>query len=182
MATRSSRRRALVRSAPILALAVLATAADAQRGGAHQHGVVKLSLAVDVASVTLQMEAPLDSLVGFERTPRNDAERKALAAAATRLESDPALVRLDTAAQCTLQNAKVTPPAFAADAKGEQHTDLEATYTYKCSNPSSLRSLDLAGLLDAYKRIARVELQVAGSAGQSKQVLKRPGTVLRWGR
>lgn len=169
-----------------LVLLVTATAAAAQGGVAHRHGVVSLSLAVDAAVVTLQMEAPLESIVGFERAPRNDAERRLVSATVDRLRGDTTLVRLDAAAQCMLQEAQVVAAALGDDhakgAKQDEHADLKATYTFRCAQPSQLRSLDLTGLLAAYKRIARVELQVAGGSGQSRQVLSRPNTVLRWGR
>lgn len=168
----------------LVALVVTATA-EAAQGGAHQHGLVNLNLAVDAATVTLQLHAPLDSLLGFERAPRNDAERKLAAALIERLRGDPTLVRLDAAAQCTLQDATVSAPVLTAAAgRGAQdeHADVEATYTFKCAQAAQLRSVDLSGLLGAYKRIARVELQVAGASGQARQVLRRPNTMLRWGR
>ena len=105
MATRSSRRRTLVRSGSILALAACATAADAQRGGAHQHGVVKLNLAVDAASVTLQMEAPLDSLVGFDarlETMPNESRGRGRQPPGARSGAGAARRR----GECTLQGAR----------------------------------------------------------------------------
>lgn len=176
---------AIARGASIVALVVAATAPAAQGGSAHQHGLVSLSLAVDAAAVTLQLHAPLDSLLGFERAPRTDAERKLAAALIDRLRDDRTLVRLDAAAQCTLHDVAVNAPVLVADARRgahDEHADVEATYAFRCAQPAQLRSLDLSGLLGAYKRIARVELQMAGSSGQTRQVLRRPNTMLRWGR
>jgi hypothetical protein len=45
--------------------------------GAHEHGIARLSLAVDDTEVTLDFRAPGASLYGFEHTPRTDAERLA---------------------------------------------------------------------------------------------------------
>lgn len=135
--------------------------------------------------MTLQLHAPLDSLLGFERAPRTDTERQLAAALVDRLRDDRTLVRLDAAAQCTLHEVTVSAPVLTADARrGAQdgHADVEATYAYRCAQPAQLRSLDLSGLLGAYQRIARVELQIAGGSGQTRQVLRRPNTMLRWGR
>ena len=53
------------------ALPVLA----AQPAHAHVHGAVQLDVAVDGPTLTLTLEAPLDSVVGFERAPRTAAEK-----------------------------------------------------------------------------------------------------------
>ena len=41
------------------------------------------------------------------------------------------------------------------------------------AKPDALRTLDV-GLFDAYKRIQRIDVQVAGPKGQAKVTLKRP--------
>ena len=98
-----------------------------------------------------------------------------------RLKSD-TLIKTPATAQCTLLSATVSMPDAKAGAKDDQHADVEATYSYACKMPQALRTLDVSGLMAAYPRIARVELQVAGPSGQSKQVLRRGESMLRWGR
>jgi hypothetical protein len=44
-------------------------------GKAHVHGVATLDIAVEARKITVQLESPLDNLLGYERTPRTDAER-----------------------------------------------------------------------------------------------------------
>ena len=44
----------------------------------HQHGVAKLDVAYDQGALSIELEAPLDVLLGFERAPRPDAERKSV--------------------------------------------------------------------------------------------------------
>lgn len=57
-----------------LACITLAPAAAQHQHHAHTHGVVTLGVAVDQSTITLELSAPLESLVGFERAPRTDAE------------------------------------------------------------------------------------------------------------
>lgn len=112
------------------------------------------------------------------------------------------LFSTDAAAQCKLARAEVSAPVLeqgtkpaakpeaapAAPAvvptiapaiaptgppKGGEHADLEARYSFQCAQPMQLRTLDL-GLFDAYKRIQRIHVQVAGPKGQSKVTLRRP--------
>jgi len=168
----------LLRRLGAIALAAAAGSAGAAAGKPHEHGALKIDVAVDGNQVTLVMEAPLDNLLGFERAPRTDAERKAAAAVLARLRSPGSgkpLFALDAAAQCTLRKAEVQAPVLepgAAPAQGE-HADLDATYEYACAQPGELRSLDV-GLFEAYARIRRIDVQVAGPKGQSKVTLQRP--------
>ncbi len=112
------------------------------------------------------------------------------------------LFAADVGAQCQLTQVEVSAPVLEQDTKpaaksgaalaapavaptiapavaptgppkGGEHADLEARYTFQCAQPTQLRTLDI-GLLDAYKRIQRIHVQVAGPKGQSKVTLRRP--------
>lgn len=61
----------------------------------------------------------------------------------------------------------------ATPAARDEHADLDAAYEFTCAKPDELRTLDV-GLFDAYKRIERIDVQVAGPKGQTKVTLKRP--------
>lgn len=151
--------------------------------GAHEHGRVALAVALDGQTLTISLEAPLDSLLGFERAPRTEAEKKAAQAMLEHLRAGQGLFAPDAAAQCQPVSATVDAPVLQAGgaAKGE-HADLDATFVLRCAQPQALTSIDLGGLLDRHRRIARVEAEIVTPAGQFKSVLKRPARVLRWGR
>jgi hypothetical protein len=148
-------------------------------GKAHEHGALKLDVAIEGNKLTIAMEAPLDNLLGFERAPRTDAERKAAADVLARLRNPnqgKSLFSADAAAQCTLSKADVQAPVLEPGvnpAPKDEHADLDASYEFSCAQPAELRSLDV-GLFDAYKRIQRIDVQVAGAKSQSKVTLKRP--------
>jgi len=181
---------ALATSAMALVIAALPSA---HAGKAHEHGVAKLDVAIEGNKLTVALESPLDSLLGFERAPRTDAERKAAADVLARLRSGGELFKPDPAAQCTLSKAEVSAPVLeptntaigkapvsgaAAKAAGDEHADLEASYEYTCGQPQQLRTLEL-GLFVAFKRMQRIEVQVAGTQGQSKVTLKRPARTVK---
>ena len=143
-------------------------------GKAHEHGVVKLDVAVDGATLNIEMRTPLDSLLGFERAPRTDAERKAAAAVLAQLRAPGTLFVADAAAGCSLSKAEVVAPVLEAGAKpADGHADLDASYVYTCTQPQELRTLQL-GLFEAYKRMRRIDVQTAGPQGQGKATLRRP--------
>jgi Protein of unknown function (DUF2796) len=167
---------------PLLALAIALSWSGGTTwaaGKAHEHGAIKLDVSIEGNTLTIAMEAPLDNLLGFERVPRTDAERKLASDVLTRLrgpDKGTPLFATDAAAQCTLSKAEVLAPVLEPSAKPgskDEHADLDARYEFTCAKPDDLRTLDL-GLFDAYKSTRRIDVQVAGPKGQAKVTLKRP--------
>jgi len=151
---------------------------------AHVHGVVKLDVAVQGTTLSVQLEAPLDSLVGFEHRPRTEAQRQAAAAALRQLNDGAALFKPDAAARCTPTRTVVNDDplkpaapgaAGAATTQDTGHADLDASYEFTCAAPAQLAALEQA-LFSTFKRINRIEVQVAGAKGQARQTLRRPAT------
>jgi Protein of unknown function (DUF2796) len=165
--------------APVVAAALLLAAPAWAQNKPHVHGQVKVDIAVQAGTLTVMVEAPLDSLVGFEHRPRTPAQRKAAADALALMNDVTRLVKTPAAAGCTaaapeIDAAPLQPaPAGQPGAKEAAHADLEATYTFSCTAPGALSALEL-GLFDAFPRIQRIDVQVAGPQGQRKQPLRRP--------
>lgn len=171
-------------NALVFALVLLVMAGSPQaRAGVHEHGVVKLDVAVDGSLLTLQIEAPLDSLLGFEHRPRTEAQRQAADAVLKRISDGASLFQASAEALCTLSkstiDAEVLQPRPAA--KPGEHAELEASFEFKCARPDKLFDIDVA-LFDAFKRIQRINAQVIGPKGQSQRVLKRPDRLLKLSR
>jgi hypothetical protein len=150
----------------------------------HQHGVVQIDAALDGPLLTVALNAPLDNLLGFERPPRSAAEQRAAKDLIQRLKDDPALIRPDPAAGCERSELQLESAALglgnaAPDADG--HAELDATWSFRCKSPERLAFIDL-GLIAAYPRIARAEVQIAAATTQSRQVLKRPAQRIAWPR
>ena len=61
--------------------------------------------------------------------------------------------------------------------KEDEHADIEVSW-FSCLQPNQLTSVEV-GLFDVFKRIQRIEVQVAGAKGQSKQTLNRPQKLLK---
>lgn len=172
--------RALHRLCVPLLLVLAGSAAAAPH--AHEHGVARLDVAVDGATLSIVLDAPLDGFTGFERAPRTDAERRLAAEVLARLKDAAALFRPDAEAGCSPTGVSVDAPALAPGARpGGEHADLEASYTYTCRNPQALRRIDVA-LFETFARLQRIEVQVAGAKGQSRLTLRRPARTLPLGR
>ncbi len=169
---------------PLLCMLLLAAgpAAAQKSHGAHVHGLVKVGVAVDGKTLSVEIEAPLDSLVGFESRPRSAAQRQAAQAALQQFQQ-PQWLRPDAAALCRLDSQDVQgealqpAPAGAAPAAGksEPHAELLATYRYTCAAPAQLAGLDIT-LAALFKRIERMDVQVAGAQRQGQQSLRGQAT------
>jgi Protein of unknown function (DUF2796) len=168
-----------VRIATLAACLGWATSAHPQ-GHAHEHGIVKLDIAIEAGKLTVQMESPLDNLVGFERAPRSDAERKAVATAVARLQAAGALFKIDPAAGCTLKNVALRSAALKLGpaepgAVDDGHADLDGDFEFSCQNSALAAYIEL-GLFSAFSGMQRIDVQIAAQTGQAQRTLKRPAT------
>ena len=161
-----------------LALVLLLAAplgAQAQ-GHAHVHGLAKLDIAVEAKKITLSFETPLDNLVGFERAPRTDSERRRADEAVARLRAGDTMFRFDPAAGCKLASVELSSAAMKlGTAEGmpqDGHAELEAEWQFDCSDATRAGFVDVG--LFAFNQLKRVQVQLALPKAQRQRELKRP--------
>lgn len=165
---------------PILAAAAasLALSTAHGHGKAHQHGVVGVMLTLEGQALTLQLDAPLQDLVGFERAPRTAAEKATVAAALTQLEPGGALWQPTAEAGCALASTRVDSPVLQQQkTAADGHADLEAVYEFRCEQPDRLTGVAHT-LFKAFPRIKRIDFQYALPSGQGKAQLRSPQALL----
>jgi Protein of unknown function (DUF2796) len=168
MRTRHRLALGLLLAAPLAALA---------QGSAHVHGQGTLDIAVDAKKVNVQFDTPLDNLVGFERAPRTDAERKRADEAVARLKAGDQMFKFDPAAGCKLAQVELNSAALGlgkpgAAAAKDGHAALEASWEFVCTDATQAAYVDVG--LFAFNQLKRVQLQLALPKGQHKRELKRP--------
>ena len=160
-------------------VALLFAAAGACAAGAHEHGVVKLDVAVEGSRVVIEIDSPLDNLLGFEHAPRSDAEREKADAMLKKLRDAAQLFRIDGNAGCTLGAVDLRSAPLQLGKKpaaaNDTHGDLEGSFEFKCKAGAKAAFLEV-GLFDAFPQIKRIDLQVATPKGQMKATLRRPST------
>jgi len=143
---------------------------------AHVHGLARLDVAVEAKRITLQLDTPLDNLLGFERAPRTPAERRQAEAAIAQLKAAATLFRIDPAAGCTLAQVALTSAALKlgtpdpADATSG-HADLDGSFEFACTAGAKAGYIDTT--LFAFPTLRQVEVQVAAPTGQFKCTLTR---------
>ena len=178
--------------AATLLLFMLQPHAAPRSPGVHVHGEAELSVTADGPQLEIQLQAPLDSLVGFEHAPRTDKHRDAVRAMAARLRQAHTLFVPTPAAGCSATAVRLTSSSLPADLLGEaasppgqarrssaEHSDLEATFTFRCTAPDRLRGLDTA-LQKAFPGIHSLKVQVVSGRGQKAAVLSRGRTSVQW--
>lgn len=152
---------------------------------AHVHGLVRLDVAMDAKTLTLRLQAPLDSLLGFEHRPRTAAQQQVADALLKKMNNGATLIRPQGAASCTSTKVSVESEALQplkpAGSQDQEHADLDASFEFTCEQPDKLAFIEV-GFFDAFKRIQKIDVQVAGPKGQSKQTLKRPDSMFRLSR
>jgi hypothetical protein len=164
---------------PFILLASLITLAlpvHAQK--AHVHGEGKLELVIDKGNISINLELPLDVAVGFERAPKNDKEKTALAAAEKALR-DASLFMPTPAANCKAEPPKLTLPAFSGKHDHDAHADIDASYVFRCANPAALKSIE-TGIFKSFRRLYRLETQRVGPTGQGATRLTPKNPVISW--
>ncbi|NLF55292.1 MAG: DUF2796 domain-containing protein [Thauera phenolivorans] len=158
---------------------------------AHEHGVAELHVAADADELVIEFASPLESLVGFEHEPRNEAQRAALAAAEARLRDFDSLFSLPVAAGCVLRGVALDSPWLqgaahahlhdAAHAHARDHVDghaeLVAGYTLRCEEPAALDALGLS-LFEAFPRLREIRAERVSAQGQGAATLRPQATVL----
>jgi hypothetical protein len=153
---------------------ILACSSSCWAASAHEHGVARLDVAVEGTRLTLQLETPLENLLGFERAPRTDAERQRVQAMLQRLRAPGGLFRADAAAACKPGPVSIEAPVLGLGQAGpaaDAHADLDASFEFTCARAP--QQLDVL-LFDAFAPLQRIQLQLALPGGQAQRSLRRP--------
>jgi hypothetical protein len=155
----------------------MSLAASAQ-GRPHVHGAAELDIVIEATQITVQLQTPLDSLLGFERAPRTDAERQSASQAVATLRAADRLFMFTQAAGCKSASVELSSAALAlghpdpSEALAE-HADLDGNYVFQCANTARLTEVDVA-LFGAFARLNNIKVEVATARGQFKRELTRP--------
>lgn len=160
-----------------LALNGPAQAQSKRQFGAHVHGASKLNIAIDGQTVTMELSAPANDIVGFEHQPRTD-KQKAVVEQATQTLQDPLkLFTLPRAAGCTVSSAAVerkleeVKPA-AAKADEATHSEFEGRYSLICTNTVALQDIEFP-YFKLFPKADEIEVQVIVARGQKSFEVKR---------
>lgn len=177
------------RAMPLVALmaALTTSSVQAHEQHAHVHGKMSMDVAIDAKSITISLDTPLDNLLGFERAPRTDAEKRRAQEAIAALNAANSIFAPDPAGGCTLGEVKLDSDALklGQHAKthqhGSDHAELQATVLFNCTQADRAQFIDVK-LFDRFKRTKQIDVQVVSPNAQVKRTLKPTASRLSWSR
>jgi hypothetical protein len=168
--TKRAARLGSLAAAMLIFAGVAATAAE--RGhGAHVHGVGRLNVAAEGATVEIELISPAADIVGFEHPAETAADKAAVAAAVSSLKSGQTQFAFPEDAGCRLETADVDAPSAAGHGDEHGKHGHTASYRFRCSRPERLLHIDVK-LFQHFPRIGELEVQTISPRGQSAQELK----------
>jgi hypothetical protein len=186
--------------ASFLAALLLLAGAPLLAGEAHVHGQALLEISVEGDLLTVRFESPLDNLLGFERAPRNEHERKAVRGMATKLHDSAALLLPSPAAECIVLDTRLSAPLLGSELlaaqtrsapaaaekpaarqvkNDDEHAELSATWRFRCARPDALHDLTLK-LFATFTRLRRIDAVAVGNKGQRAARLSASQPQMRW--
>ncbi|MDR0735631.1 MAG: DUF2796 domain-containing protein [Zoogloeaceae bacterium] len=170
----------------------------AQEHAAHVHGEAHLDVAQEGDTLSLQLESPLDNLLGFEHAPRNTAEEAQARRMSAKLRAADGLFAPTPAADCklekvTLESSALTPELLGETGSGhaeeheeehahegeEGHADLDALWQFRCARPEALRSVEIR-LFQSFPGLRELEVQAVTPNGQRGATLTPEKRTLAW--
>ncbi|MEA9356371.1 DUF2796 domain-containing protein [Bacteriovorax sp. PP10] len=163
-------------------VALAASHHDHAKGlGAHEHGAIKLGMAVEGKTIDLDLDGPAESFFGFEYTPSTAKEKKAFNDAESLWTKDllTKLFVLDKKLGCTSSEVSFkqeideeeTKEAQAKLKKGERkesgiHSDVEAKAKIICTQDLKGQTV-VVSLKKSYPHIKKLSIDLVGSEVKS---------------
>lgn len=149
---------------------------------AHVHGQAQLQLAIDESQAVLSFSSPLDNFLGFERAPKDETEQEKVKQLLQQLQNPLLWIELSAAAQCQVGQIELDSPVITGKQKTndeKKHGDMRFDVELQCKNPQHLRSLK-AKLLQQYKGIHRLKVEVVHAGGQHTKTLQADEISMTW--
>jgi len=142
---------------------------------AHEHGAIKVGMAIEKNTVEIDIDGPAQSFLGFEYIPKTSNEKKlfsGLYAQWTKnLES---LIAFDKKLKCKVTEAsfkQVIDEKETLKAHGSGvHSDIEARAKVTCANDVS-GSMVTISLRKAYKNIKKLSIEVISNETKSVEIV-----------
>jgi hypothetical protein len=143
--------------------------------------VATLQVAVDGNTLALNLEVPLDNLLGFEHVPRTEKEKAAVRDMVERLNQAERLFVPTPAAHCKPVSVKLESLVLQPSKTKERdsHADLDGEFVFRCERPETLRDIEVT-MFGGFSTLRQIDVQVATSRGQAASRLSRKQRRITW--
>lgn len=151
---------------------------------AHEHGVATVNVVAEGTGVTIQLEAPSDSIYGFEHEATKPADVKKRDEAIEKLKANAdKMFLLDASLGCKVASSEIKPfvteekESANGSKKGHKnhkqgtHSEVHATFKFECGKPVAGSSLQFAAR-SHFKALRTLKVQVLSGEKQSGNTIK----------
>lgn len=179
-----------------LASAALAANHEHREHEAHAHGHGTLDIVVEGERAIIELRMPGVNVVGFEHAPKDDADHKAVRQALEPLHDGASVFVLAPEANCAIEQAAADISAVAqddhhddgqhadddhaeheADSGEEEHSELHATYRFRCDAPERLDRIE-THLLEHLHDVEEIDVRVITPTAQLATELHEGSTIV----
>jgi Protein of unknown function (DUF2796) len=147
--------------------------AQPKHGHAHEHGKGRLEISVDANQAVGKLKVPLEALVGFERSPKTEAETNAINTMNQKLQNPSTFFVANKDAECS---PRLISSTIVRDQAGK-HADLDYQFDLNCAKLAALKQLSI-GLFSEYKRLKEIRVESIGPWGQKSATAKRDSSTV----
>lgn len=137
----------------------------------HEHGHVTLQIAIDKDRMSIALEAPGESIVGFEHAAETDEQKAKVEASRKQLSDAAALFGLPSEAGCAATSVDVE-----LHQEGD-HNAFEVSYAFTCSNTAALNAVETK-LFALYPAIEEIDVDYIAPSGQGSAELEPDAPVV----
>jgi hypothetical protein len=142
---------------------------------AHVHGQGELEIVLDGNGLFISLYSPLENVLGFERTPKTDAEKVKARRVVSLLKAN-GLFAFSPEAQCKRTGHKLyseilNPHSHGANSDHQHHdsenghSDFRASYEFECEQPAKLKVIDVR-VFRQFPGFEKIEVQALFPKGQ----------------
>lgn len=173
-----------MRTLPVFVALFLSSQAYAQHDhhkglGAHEHGAIKLEVAVEAKEIELEIDGPAESFIGFEYAPKTAKEKKAFTDAQELWKKNllTKLFILDSKLGCSVSEASFEQEMESHDEKPANkkeagvHSDIEAKAKIVCAKDPKGSEVSVA-LKKHFSHIKKLQVDLVGSETKTININK----------
>jgi uncharacterized protein DUF2796 len=129
--------------------------------GAHVHGMAKLNIAVEERTATVELEAPAESIIGFEHKAKTAADEQKQATALDLLKHKiGSMLSFEPALGCRLSTTSLDVVQ-----QGDEHAEVHGVFAVTCDSPLAGSKVRFA-FTKTFPAIRTVDLQVIAATQQ----------------
>ncbi len=135
---------------------------------AHEHGTVKMAMAIEGKTIALDMDGPSETFLGFEHKAVSKADLLALKNAKELWNAEllGKLVMFDRGLDC-----KVNKATFEQVNHAGEHSEIEARAEITCAKDPKGSDLKI-GLKDKFGKIKNLKLEIIGNQNKTLDIKK----------